>query len=91
MFVLVSYDAAAGRTEKFRRLLSRYLVHEQNSVFCGLLGQPDLRALEASLNKELTNADKVLILVCENRLNINVTRLGIDDGNARVDRKSVVL
>ncbi len=91
MFVLVSYDVAAGRTEKFRRLLSRYLIHEQNSVFCGLLGRPDFRAMETGLKAELTDADRVLMLVCENRFNVDIFRLGVEDGKMQADKKSVVL
>ena len=92
MLVLVSYDVAAGRTERFRRLLSRYPVHEQSSVFCGLLGQPELREMETGLKAELTDADRVLMLVCENRLNVDVFRLGAqDDDSVRMEKKSVVL
>ena len=92
MFVLVSYDVAAGRTEKFRRLLSRYLVHEQNSVFCGLLGRPGFREMEAGLKAGLIEGDRVLILACENRLNVNVIRVAADDeDNIRMENKSVVL
>lgn len=91
MFVLVSYDVAAGRTEKFRRLLSRYLVHEQNSVFCGLLGRPEYQEMETGLKAELTDADRVLMLVCKNRLNVDVLRLGGDDDYVRLEKKSSVL
>lgn len=92
MFVLVAYDVAAGRTERFRRLLSRYLVHEQNSVFCGLLGRPDLREMETGLKAELTDADRVLMLVCENRLNMDVVRFGASQSDTvRMEKKSVVL
>ncbi len=91
MFVLVSYDVATGRTEKFRKLLSRYLVHEQNSVFCGLLDRPTYRELENSLKAKLTEDDRVLMLVCENRLNMDVRRLGHDDDGISVEKKSAVL
>ena len=91
MFVLVSYDVASGRTEKFRQLLSRYLVHEQNSVFCGLLGRPDFREMETGLKAEMTNSDQVLMLVCENRFNVDVRRFGCDDDRVQTNKKSVVL
>ena len=91
MFVLVSYDVAGGRTEEFRRLLSRYLIHEQNSVFCGLLGRPDFREMEKSLKAVATDADRVMMLVCENRLNVDVFRFGGDYDGVRMEKKSVVL
>ena len=91
MFVFVSYDVAAGRTEKFRRLLSRYLVHEQNSVFCGLLGRPNFQEMETGLKAELTDSDRVLMLVCENRFNVDVFRFGGNGDSARMDKKTVVM
>ena len=91
MFVLVAYDVAAGRTEKFRRLLCRYLIHEQNSVFCGLLGQADFRDMEANLKAILVNGDRLLVLLCENRFNMEVTRLGTHDESVRMEKKSAVL
>ena len=91
MFVLVAYDVSAGRTEKFRKLLSRYLVHEQNSVFCGLLGRPGFRELETGLKAAMTKGDRILILFCENRLNMNVTRLGSESDGIRIEKKSTVL
>jgi len=39
MFAMVTYDVPAKRTEVFRKLLSRYLTHEQNSVFMGRLSE----------------------------------------------------
>ena len=91
MLVFVCYDVASERTEKYRRLLSQYLVHEQNSVFCGLLGRVDFREMETGLKAELTDGDRVLMLVCENRLNVDVFRLGGDDGGMCMEKKSVVL
>ncbi|MCY4227409.1 MAG: CRISPR-associated endonuclease Cas2 [Gammaproteobacteria bacterium] len=91
MFVLVSYDVRDGRTEKFRKILCRYLMHEQNSVFCGLLSRPELRELEVCLKSNLTENDKILMLICENRLNVDVVRLGNDDESLCCQSKSVVL
>ncbi len=89
MFVLVSYDVAAGRTETFRKLLSRYLVHEQNSVFCGLLDRPNFREMEAGLKDVSTEADQILMLVCRNRFNADLVRLGRETKG--MESKSVVL
>ena len=91
MFALVAYDVTEGRTEKFRTLLCRYLVHEQNSVFCGLLGRPELRELMTSLKAEMIDGDRILILSCENRLNMKVVRLGDENDDLRIDSKSAVL
>ena len=80
-----------GWTEKFRKLLSRYLVHEQNSVFCGLLGRPQFRELEMGLKAIINKRERVLILLCENRLNIMVSRLGSFSDGMQIEKKSSVL
>ena len=51
-----------------------------------------LREMETDLKAELTDADRVLMLVCENRFNVDVFRLGAqNDDSLRMERKSVVL
>ncbi len=35
MFVVITYDVSSRRTEIFRKILTRFLTHEQNSVFLG--------------------------------------------------------
>ncbi len=75
MFVLLTYDVIEKRTEVFRALLSRYLVHEQNSVFAGSLGKVELRALRAELAEKSIPGDRFLLLVAENRHNVDVIRL----------------
>ena len=40
MFVMVSYDVPARRTEIYRKMLKEFLVHEQASVFMGDLPEP---------------------------------------------------
>ena len=35
MFMLMTYDVEANRTSRFRKILRRYLNHEQYSVFTG--------------------------------------------------------
>ena len=49
MYVLICYDVPSGRTEKYRKVLTRYLVHEQNSVFGGDLPESKLLKLRSEL------------------------------------------
>jgi len=91
MFVMVSYDVIERRTEKFRKLLNRYLVHEQNSVFCGLIGKSSFQEMEKKIEKILKDGDRVLMLICENRLNMEVRRMELDSGRISIEKKSVVL
>lgn len=84
MYVLASYDAAGGRSETFRKLLSRYLVHELESVFAGELTEGSLTRLRKELAKALKPDDAVMILTAENKNNVRVVRLSKGDGNGAV-------
>jgi len=75
MFVLVTYDVIEGRTEKFRALLSQYLVHEQNSVFSGTLGKPEVAAARRELARLAVDGDRFLLVTSVNRHNVKVERL----------------
>lgn len=73
MYVLVTYDAFDGRTEKFRKILVRYLTHEQKSVFAGDLTETKLLALRADLAKVAVPEDRILEVTAANRHNVSVT------------------
>jgi CRISPR-associated protein Cas2 len=77
---MVTYDVAAKRTEKFRKLLSKYLGHEQFSIFYGDLAPSLLEKLRCDLNKLVVDGDRVLELTAENRHNIDIT-LWTKDGH----------
>lgn len=81
MFVMVTYDVAAKRTSKFRKLLSKYLGHEQFSIFYGDLSRSLLEALRRELNKLVIDGDRILEFTAENRHNIDIT-LWTKDGHA---------
>jgi CRISPR-associated protein Cas2 len=72
MFVLVAYDVDARRTAKYRRLLVKYLGHEQFSVFFGDITRSTLEKMRRELNKLITDGDRVLELIAENRNNLDV-------------------
>ena len=51
MFVVITYDVQSNRTEVFRKILTRFLTHEQNSVFLGDLTESSWKKLrELCLN-----------------------------------------
>jgi CRISPR-associated protein Cas2 len=72
MFVLVAYDVEARRTSKFRKILVKYLGHEQFSVFFGDITRSTLEKMRRELNKLITDGDRVLELIAENRNNLEV-------------------
>lgn len=75
MFVLITYDVVEKRTEVFRRMLSRYLTHEQNSVFSGRLGEADLRTLRQEISDASVEGDRYLVITAKNVHNVNCERL----------------
>ena len=75
MYVLIAYDVQTGRTEKFRKILSKYLIHEQNSVFAGDLPMSELKRLHDEISKVAVADDRLMEVISENRHNISVSIL----------------
>ncbi|MCY4355129.1 MAG: CRISPR-associated endonuclease Cas2 [Truepera sp.] len=78
MFVVISYDVPAKRTEIYKKVLKEFLVHEQASVFMGDLPESELIKLVAKISEKIGPEDRVLKLVCRNRHNVEVRRLSKD-------------
>ena len=78
MFVMISYDVPARRTEIFKKMLKEFLVHEQASVFMGDLPESEVIKLGAKISERIGPKDRVLKLVCRNRHNVEVVRLSKD-------------
>lgn len=90
MFVVLTYDVAAHRTEIFRKLLVRYLTHEQNSVFAGKLTEASWRKLKADISKRAVPEDRVLVFRSENRHNVDAMVLEKSSGNGTLMERSVL-
>ncbi len=75
MFVMISYDVPAKRTNIYRKLLKKFLIHEQASVFMGDLPESQVIALSALISDRIGPEDNILKLVCNNRHNVEITRL----------------
>jgi CRISPR-associated protein Cas2 len=75
VYVLVTYDVDARRTEHFRKTLSRYLFHEQNSVFAGYMTASQLKMLRRDLTRIAEKGDRLFEVVAENRYNVSVSLL----------------
>lgn len=88
MYILITYDVEARRTRHFHKVLSRYLVHEQASVFGGDLTGAALLRLHRDLAKIATGADRIFQVAAENRHNVSVSLLRKSDGNAALERVS---
>ncbi|WGZ89414.1 MAG: CRISPR-associated endonuclease Cas2 [Candidatus Thiocaldithrix dubininis] len=75
MFMLITYDVEAKRTNKFKKLLRRYLNHDQFSVFAGDITDAQAIKLRRELSQLMIPDDKVTEISCANRHNIEVNHL----------------
>lgn len=75
MFMLMTYDVEAKRTEKFKKLLRRYLNHDQYSVFTGDITDAQAIKLRRELSKLMIPGDRVTQISAANRQNVEVNHL----------------
>ena len=78
MFVVVTYDVPAKRTQIYKKLLKEFLVHEQASVFMGDLPESEVIKMVAKISEKIGPEDRVLKIICRNRHNAKIERLGKD-------------
>ena len=72
MFVVAFYDVPANQTERYRKLLARYLHWMQNSVFSGDLSETLYKRMRHELNQVLQESDRLALVTTPNRHNIGV-------------------
>lgn len=75
MYLLVTYDVESRRTEKFRKLLAKYLTHEQYSVFSGDITEAKAIELRRELSRLMIPGDRVTEISAANRKNVTVAHL----------------
>ena len=85
MYVLITYDVEAKRTKYFHKLLSRYLMHEQNSVFGGNLTEASMLRLHRELSRIADGNDRIVQVIAPNRHNVSVALLRKSAGNATLE------
>lgn len=80
--MLVTYDVEATRTTRFRKLLRRYLNHEQFSVFTGDITDSDAVRLRRELSALMIPDDRITEITAANRHNVSVVHL-VKDGTGK--------
>lgn len=87
MYMVMTYDVAAKRTEKFKKLLRQFLVHTQYSVFAGDITEAQAIVLRRKLSQLMIPGDRVLEISTINRRNIDVVALEKSEtGKGEVER-----
>lgn len=72
MFLVVCYDVPARRTEIYRKLLARYLIWMQNSVFSGDLTESIYKRMRYDIEEIMDDDDRLMFISTGNRHNIDV-------------------
>lgn len=75
MFVLCTYDVDAKRTVIFRKILRKYLGHEQNSVFYGRLSESKRVEMRKEVVSSIEEGDKILEISAPNANNVHIESL----------------
>lgn len=90
MFMLMTYDVEARRTNKFKKLLRRYLNHDQYSVFTGDITEAQAIQLRRELSQLMIPGDKLTEISAANRQNVEVKHLSkSDSGKGEMKRDDV--
>jgi len=88
MFMLMTYDVEAKRTVIFRKILRRYLIHEQYSVFTGDITEAVAIRLRRELSEVMIPGDRLTEITAANRKNVQITHLvKSDSGKGEVARQ----
>ncbi len=88
MYMLMTYDVQAKRTERFKKLLRRYLEHTQYSVFSGDITEAQAIKLRSELSRLMIVGDRLVEITSANRHNVNVVHLEKNEsGKGKVKRQ----
>ena len=90
VYMLMTYDVEASRTSKFRKLLRRYLNHDQYSVFTGDITEAKAIQLRRELSQLMVPGDRVTEVTATNRHNIDVIHMVKDDSGKGEARREPV-
>ncbi|WP_028841381.1 CRISPR-associated endonuclease Cas2 [Thermodesulfobacterium hveragerdense] len=78
-YLIVTYDIAEERLNKVRKILKKYFMWVQNSVFEGEISEGKLLKCKLELEKVIDKEnDSIYFYSLENRLNYRKTVLGIE-------------
>jgi len=77
IFVVLTYDVEVKKVNKVRKLLKKYLIWTQNSVFEGEITEGKLQKCIGQIGKIIDkNEDSIYIYVVEIPKNINKIKIG---------------
>lgn len=79
MYFIVTYDIGEERVNKVRKILKKYFMWVQNSVFEGDISEGKLEKCKQELKMVINEEeDSIYFYSLENRLNCRKTVLGVE-------------
>ncbi len=79
MYLIITYDIGEDRVNKVRKILKKYFMWVQNSVFEGDITEGKLAKCKIELQKVIKDdEDSIYFYSLENRLNYTKTVLGVE-------------
>ncbi|HRD49742.1 MAG TPA: CRISPR-associated endonuclease Cas2 [Candidatus Contendobacter sp.] len=90
MYMLMTYDVEATRTNKFKKLLRRYLVHDQFSVFSGDITEAQAIQLRRELSQLMIPGDRLTEVTAANRQNVEVVHFSKSESNKGEFKRQII-
>ncbi len=79
MYLIITYDIGEDRVNKVRKILKKYFMWVQNSVFEGDITEGKLAKCKIELQKVIKDdEDSIYFYSLENRLNYRKTVMGVE-------------
>ncbi len=79
MFVILTYDVGEKRVNKVRKIIKKYLIWTQNSVFEGQITEGKIHKCLAEVNKYLnTSEDSLYLYIIKNPHNVHKQIIGLE-------------
>jgi CRISPR-associated protein Cas2 len=76
MYVILSYDVNAERTQIFKIMAGRFLHHTHNSVFEGHITESQLMKLQSGIEEELKDNESLIIWILQQESYVKKIVLG---------------
>ncbi|UZQ49134.1 CRISPR-associated endonuclease Cas2 [Clostridium kluyveri] len=79
MFVILTYDVGEKRVNKVRKIVKKYLIWTQNSVFEGDITESKLHKCLSEINRNtIRSEDSVYVYRVQNPKNITKDIIGVE-------------
>lgn len=76
MYLILSYDVDAERTQIFKKMAGRFLHHIQNSVFEGHVTESQLMKLRSGIKDELKDNESLVIWIFQTESHVKKITYG---------------